>query len=366
MISLSYRAGKIVYYSLYVTAALLILSITALLFYPSWRLEHDYPYEVFTSEEERIEDEIIETELPEFSGMLHEVEPMLVTEELGSAIRHLNDSYIEEYFDAEAAYIVDEYGNVICDINGTEALYPASVTKLLTALVVVENVEDLDAQITVAELRGCYEEGSTLMYIQEGDRITVRELMQGLLLRSYNDTATALAMEVGGSLEGFSQMMNDKARELGCTGSNFVTPHGLFDYDHYTTARDMNLILQAAFEHEEIRDILMLPAASATIHRGTGYYTSVDFENSSYFIKGQYDLPGFTFLGGKTGYIMKARSCYASVFEKGGTKYYCTVLKSLDASYMTMMLLDYYLAPDHLSELVKIDPIMRAPAADSE
>ena len=202
---------------------------------------------------------------------------------------NLNENF-QYSFQTEAAYVVDEKGSVLYAQNEHTKLYPASTTKLMTAYLALTYTQDLDALITVDELTGCYEWGSLLLYLEQGDQITMRDLLHALLLCSYNDSATAIAMEVGGSLEGFSNMMNDQLQTIGAQESHFVTPHGLHDDEHYTTAYDLNLILQMAYDLEPLREILMTEKATIQIIRD-GEPIVYDIQNSSFFLREAYQVP---------------------------------------------------------------------------
>ena len=286
--------------------------------------------------------------------------------DLDGAVQGYVDHGMETIFEAEGVYIIDEDGEVIFAKNETEPLYPASTTKLMTALVVVENVEDLDEIVVIGELTGCYEDGSVLMYLDEGDSMTYRDLLYAMLMRSYNDTATALAMAVGGDLDSFADMMNAKAEELGLVNTHFVTPHGLFHEDHYTCAKDLNTILQAAYAEPVIAEILHTDEITVILHGASGRDYDVDLENTSSFLNGTYEIPGFQYMGGKTGYIMKARSCVATVFEHEGKLYFSVVLKALDASYMTTLVFDYYYDPYAAVRLLRTEPVMKAWQLENE
>ncbi len=261
-------------------------------------------------------------------------------------------------FQAEAAYVVDETGTVLYAKNEHTKLYPASTTKLMTAYLAIQHTEDLDALITVAPLEGCYEEGSLLLYLKEGDQISMRDLLYGLLLCSYNDAATAIAMEVGGSLEGFSDLMNAQLQKIGAKETHFVTPHGLHHEEHYTTAYDLNLILQMAYSVSQIQEIMLEKEVAVSILR-EGEELVYTLKNSSFFVRDLYSVPDMTYGGGKTGYTSKAESCLASVFEQDGKRYYSTVMRSEDASYMTTVLFDYYFSPQALAAFSKTVPLMR-------
>jgi D-alanyl-D-alanine carboxypeptidase (penicillin-binding protein 5/6) len=149
-------------------------------------------------------------------------------------------------------------GMVLYESNADEKLYPASTTKIMTALVTLETCKELhlplDSEIIVpAEAQGV--EGSSL-YLKKGERVTLEELLYGLMLQSGNDSAVALAACIGGAQENFIDMMNEKAKELGCTNTHFTNPNGLFDKEHYTTARDLAIIAKEAMKDENFREIV--------------------------------------------------------------------------------------------------------------
>jgi len=164
---------------------------------------------------------------------------------------------------AGAAILMDAGdGTVLYEYNADQKMYPASTTKIMTALVVLELCEELgiglDGEIIVpAEAEGV--EGSSL-YLKTGERLTLEELLYGLMLQSGNDAAVALGTAMGGGAETglvqFVEWMNEKASELGCSGTHFVNPNGLYNEEHYTTARDLARIAQTALQHDEFRRIV--------------------------------------------------------------------------------------------------------------
>ena len=157
---------------------------------------------------------------------------------------------------AEEDVLMDaDTGAVLFEKNAEEKGYPASITKVLTALVVLEHTS-LDEQVSFSH-DAVYnvDQGSSNAQIEAGDVLTVNDCLHALLLKSANEAANALAEHVAGSREAFAEMMNEKAKELGCTGSHFQNPSGLFSEEQYTTAKDMGLIAIAAFHNEEFMKI---------------------------------------------------------------------------------------------------------------
>ena len=141
-------------------------------------------------------------------------------------------------------------GAVLYGKNIHTAYFPASITKILTALIVIENC-DMDDIVTFSRNAvHNVEPGSTSAGMDVGDQLTVRDCLYALVLRSANEVANALAEHTAGSIEAFADMMNERAASLGCTDSHFCNPSGLNNPDHYTSAYDMALIAQAAFQNE--------------------------------------------------------------------------------------------------------------------
>ena len=159
---------------------------------------------------------------------------------------------------AKQAILIDsKSGEVLFEKNADEKGYPASTTKIMTALVTLDICEEIGAPVDTlvkipAEAVGV--EGSSL-YLKKGEERTLENLLYGVMLRSGNDGATALASIMGGNVEHFVDLMNEKARKLGCTGTNFVNPSGLYDENHYTTARDLSKIARCAMENKTFRQV---------------------------------------------------------------------------------------------------------------
>jgi len=155
---------------------------------------------------------------------------------------------------AEAAILVEaDTGQVLYAKNPDARMYPASTTKILTALIVLERC-DLDEKVRVPS--GFTGVDGTAIYLREGEVLTVRDLLYALLVHSANDVAVALAEHVAGSVPAFTGLMNEKAASVGARHSHFVNPHGLPDENHYTTARDLALIARAAMRHPTFRKIV--------------------------------------------------------------------------------------------------------------
>ncbi len=278
----------------------------------------------------------------------------------------LNDEIMDSVFEAESVFLCDQDWNVLYAKNEHRQLWPGSTTKLMTAILVLDNVEDLDAYFTVGDLYGCYEEGAVNMGLCEGDRITYITLMNAMLLCSYNDTATAFALEVGGTIDHFVEMMNEKAQELGMYESHYVSPHGLFDYDHYTTAYDMTILMKTALSYPVIQSILLKKAEWIGYEDYEGEHQTILMENINSFCTGEYKIDDFEYLGGKTGYTRIARSNVLTVWKYGDMTLYCSILRALDANYQTKLLMDYYFHPDQVEPFSETEPRKKAFQVENE
>ncbi len=162
---------------------------------------------------------------------------------------------------AEKAYVLDAVtGRVLYEKNADSRSLIASTTKIMTALIVCEQCNVLDRMRIPKEAVGI--EGSS-MYLREGEILTLQELLYGLMLSSGNDAAVALAIYCGGTVEGFAQLMNDKARVLGLHGTHFENPNGLDSPNHYSTARDLAVLAAYAMENPVFRQTVSTKSVSA-------------------------------------------------------------------------------------------------------
>lgn len=198
--------------------------------------------------------------------------------------------------DTYAALLVDNTNKeALVSYNSLRRIYPASTTKLMTAIVVCDALYkgeiSLDDQITLQHDTSITEEGALVSQLKSGCTITVRNLLYGLLMKSYNDFAVILAEYVGGSEAEFANRMNAKAYEIGATGSHFVNPHGLHDDNHYITAYDMYLILQEAEKYDIIREIDSYNSFTYSYTTADGQVLDDDITPTNQFLSGTYKLP---------------------------------------------------------------------------
>ncbi len=223
----------------------------------------------------------------------------------------------------------------IYDINQEEVLYsyqanerlnPASLTKIMTALIVMENC-NMEDVVLIGDVT-IYEDGVQLFNLKAGDRITVQNLLYAMLVYSANDAALALAQHVAGSEEAFAEMMNERALQLGATNTHFVNPHGLSHEEHYTTAYDLYLIFNAAVKHDIFRQIINTTSYTVEYTLADGTSSSRDIMTTNKFLSEIYDSPsGVSIVGGKTGSTMAAGKCiilYAT--DAAMNPYICVIM----------------------------------------
>ena len=242
--------------------------------------------------------------------------------------------------EAESAILYDvTHDRFLFEKDADSKRYPASITKILTALLVLEHA-GLNETVTYSKNAVTkLESGAVTLSLKEGDKVSVKDSLYGLMLKSANEVANGLAEHVGGSISGFADMMNAKARELGCTGTNFANPNGLNNTNHYTTARDMAKIAKAAFENEKLCEITSttsykFPATKAVGARTIAMGHKMLYTSDSRYYEG--------IVGGKTGYTSLAGNTLITCAERDGVRMIAVILKSRSTHYTdTKALLDY-------------------------
>ncbi len=221
---------------------------------------------------------------------------------------------------ALACVIIDEKsGRVLLSHNAEAALPMASTTKVMTALLALE-LGDPDAPVTCGP--NAYGVPGTSIYLSEGETLTLRDMLYGLMMASGNDAATAIAEHIGGTVEDFCRMMTARARELGCESTVFLTPHGLPCEGHYTTARDLALIAREAMGHSLFREIV--GTSRATIPWEGRSYDRV-LNNKNRLLTAYEGATGI-----KTGYTRKAGRCLVFGAERDGMRIIGVVLNCWD------------------------------------
>ena len=233
---------------------------------------------------------------------------------------------------SEAALLIDsKTDKVLYSKNSDERKYPASTTKIITAILTIENC-NLDDIVTVDyDSIMQVPSGYTVAALQVGEQLTVKQLLQVMLIHSANDAANVLAKFVGGSIENFATMMNSKLTEIGCTNSHFTNPSGKHDDDHYTTAIDLAKMMKYCMKNETFRELM---ASKNCIIPETNKYEERVFINSNdLLIKDTREIDSNYYypyaIAGKTGYTAEAKNCLVSVSVKDDLELICVVLGAL-------------------------------------
>lgn len=238
---------------------------------------------------------------------------------------------------AQSAVLLDtDTGEIIYENNAYQQMSMASTTKIMTAIITLEYIADNGDEIVTISDEMVSVEGSS-MGLKQGDEISLSSLVVGMLLPSGNDAATSVAMFIGGSVEGFALIMNKKASEIGMENSNFVTPSGLDDDMHYSTAYDMAKLTAYAIQNESFSEVF------SSYQMTVSYYSSesnsditVTFTNHNQLLE-SYEYC----TGGKTGYTSKSGRCLVSTAYKDGCNLVAVTLNDPNDWQDHVSLMDY-------------------------
>lgn len=271
--------------------------------------------------------------------------------------------------EAETAILMDaNTGSILYAKNIDEVRYPASITKIMTTLLAIEH-SSLDEQVVFSEnaIWGI-ERDSTHIGIKIGEILTMEQCLYGMMLASANEVCIAVAEHIAGSVDAFAEMMNQKAAELGCTNTHFVNANGLHDDNHYTTAHDMALIMQAAMQNDLFRQIT-----------GTTYYivptTNLTPDEERWLNNHHKMLRDTEFhyegcIGGKTGFTSMAGNTLVTVAERNNMELICVVMKEVSKGGMaykdTASLLDYGFSSFQTINIANAVTYERPPILDAE
>lgn len=235
--------------------------------------------------------------------------------------------------------VANATGAALFDLNDRETLYaqniyeqlsPASLTKVLTAIVALKNCSE-DTMLTATANVKITESGAQVCGLKEGDQLTLSQALHLLLINSANDAAVLIAEGVGGSVENFSEMMNQEALALGATNSHFVNPHGLTADNHYTTVYDMYLIMNEAIKFETFREIIHMDSYTTVYHDKGGAEKEITVNSTNYYFLGKAEAPsGITVWGGKTGTTDAAGHCLILLSKDTQNNSYISVIMRAD------------------------------------
>ena len=252
---------------------------------------------------------------------------------------------------AEASLLIDmTTGTVLFENNADQKMYPASMTKMLTCILALENME-LSDYITVkgSDIAGVT--GDSL-HLVDGEQMNVGTMISAMMVVSANDAAVVLANEMAGSVEEFAKMMNEKAAEIGCTASNFVNPNGLHDENHYSTCKDIAKIAQYCMENETFRRIVarstfVIPPTNKSAERqlaNTNFLLDDETARNRVYVDGVLRFCKYDgCIGIKTGNTAAAGGCLCAAATRNGTTLLSVVMKSgdMDRFADSIMLLDW-------------------------
>ena len=286
---------------------------------------------VLAEEEQMQEQQISETEAEHSSGYYLEIQSNNIKNWPQGAV-----------VNAEAAIVMDaDTGAILYAKNIDQKEYPASITKIMTTLLALEKGNLKDTVKFSEYAVYSIEYNSSHLGMTEGEELTLEQCLYGIMLASANEVSNAVAEHIGGDVETFVKMMNKRAKQLGCTGTHFVNPHGLHDDNHYVTARDMALISREAFNNKMFRKIIK------TVEYHFPETNLVD--EKRYFINHHKMISeeGMIYedvIGGKTGFTDQAQNTLVTMAKRGNQRLVTVVLKApgLYVSYDdTKILLDY-------------------------
>lgn len=217
--------------------------------------------------------------------------------------------------------------DVIFSKNAHERLYPASLTKVMTALVALK-YGSLDQTLTATSVIKMEDPDATkIKKLREGDTMTLYQALHIILIYSANDVANMVAEGVAGSVEEFVELMNKEAAALGATNTNFVNPHGLPDPTHYSTAYDMYLIFNEAIKNDVFKEIINMSSYSTTYYDKNGKAKELELKTTNRYFRGDFEMPSsVTVLGGKTGTTDAAGHCLILLSRDVNSDLYISII----------------------------------------
>lgn len=235
--------------------------------------------------------------------------------------------------------INDSTNEVMESYHCFDKIYPASITKVMTALLTLEH-GNLDDEITLKHDINLTENGAVISTLTKGDTVTVGQIFHTMLIKSANDCAVMLAEYVAGSEAKFVDMMNAKAKELGATHTHFVNPNGLHDNNHYTTAYDLYLIFKEAVKYDAFVDTVSSKDYTMTYTTPKKTQINEYMQSTNYYLLNEFPVPeGVVMYGGKTGTTSMAKSCLILMTKnKKGERFFSVVLgaETKEALYSSM------------------------------
>lgn len=248
---------------------------------------------------------------------------------------NVNDAVLD-MSQAAAAGLFDLNSNtVLYAKNIHEQLSPASLTKLMTAVVALKygNPDDM---ITASANVNITESGAVVCGLKEGDQLTLNQALHALLIKSANDVAVAVAEHIAGSVEAFADLMNQEATAIGATNSHFVNPHGLTAENHYVTPYDMYLIFREALKYDLVNEIIRMTSYETVYTDKNGNSKQLSFTTTNWYLNGNEKAPEqVSVMGGKTGTTNAAGNCLILLArDTAGNPYIAVVMRAAEREVM--------------------------------
>lgn len=235
---------------------------------------------------------------------------------------------LEHLYSPYAILVELDSGNVLAEHNSEDKIYPASLTKIMTAVLAIENTDDLSQTVTLPYdiFEPLYEENASMAGFQPGEEATLKDLLYGILLPSGAECCMAFADRIAGSEEAFVDMMNEKAAEIGMSNTHFCNATGLHNPDHYSTVKDISVLLKYALQYEDFRQAF---SSSRYSTRPTNQHPDgFTFRSTMFKYMESTEVVGGEIIGGKTGYTEEAGLCLASLAEVDGKEYILVTAKA--------------------------------------
>ena len=219
-------------------------------------------------------------------------------------------------------------GTVLKEKNSTDRIYPASLTKIMTAILAIENTEDLEEIVQLPDeiFPPLYAQNASMAGFQPGEEVRLKDLLYGVLIPSGAECCLAFADRISGSEEEFVSLMNDKAQELGMKNTHFTNSTGLHDPEHYSTVEDISILLQYALKNEYFRDVFTSSRYSTL--PSEQHPEGFTFHSTMFKYMDSTEVTGGEILGGKTGYTEEAGLCLASLAQVNGKEYILVTAKA--------------------------------------
>jgi len=264
--------------------------------------------------------EVVDNEIQTGKGITENL--CIMADDVPNSNIEMEDNSIGGLFNLDA-------NKVIFSKSAFDRVYPASITKVMTGIL-AEKYGNMDDIVTITTEDIDLEEGSQMVGFEAGDTVSMYELFHGLLIHSGNDAAMAIARHIGGSVQGFVDLMNKEAYELGCFNTHFMNPSGLHDASHYTSVYDVYLMLNSAISYPLFSQAMQLSVYNLTYTKADGTEVSINLDSTDKYLTKAHEAPkGITVLGGKTGTTSLAGHCLALVSQNSyGEPHISIVLRS--------------------------------------